>query len=103
MSDSQPNYREAYFQHPSLTKISGDPTYTSLAKLKKVIKANGNSVPCKLGGGLPFIRPENPILPDLTGGTGPQIATTRQLYAENSAAFKMCNQIERTIIQQIML
>jgi hypothetical protein len=35
MSDSQPNYRETYFQYPSLTKISGDPTYTSLAKLEK--------------------------------------------------------------------
>ena len=31
MSDRHPNYREAYFQHPVLTKISGDPTYTSLA------------------------------------------------------------------------
>ena len=50
---------------------------------------------------VPFIRPENPILPNLTVGTGPQIATARQLYAKNSAAFKICNQIERTIIQQI--
>ena len=51
MSDSQPNYREAYFQHPSLTKISGDPTYKSLAKLEREIKANGKSVPSTLGGG----------------------------------------------------
>ena len=121
MSDSQPNDREAYFQHPSLTKISGDPTYTSLAKLEKEIKANGKSVPSTLGGGfqghlglvssynaydyvspgVPFIRPVNPILQDLTDGTGAQIATARQLYAKNSAPFKMCNQIERTIIQQI--
>jgi hypothetical protein len=35
MSDNHPNYREAYFQHPMLTKISGDPTYTSLAKLER--------------------------------------------------------------------
>jgi hypothetical protein len=46
MSDSQINYRENYFQHPSLMKISGgDPTYTiSLTKLKKECKANGKSV-----------------------------------------------------------
>jgi hypothetical protein len=49
MSDSQPNYREAYFQHPSLTKISGDLTYKSLAKLEKEFKANGKSVPSTLG------------------------------------------------------
>jgi hypothetical protein len=35
MSGSQINYRENYFQHPSLTKINGDPTCTSLAKLNK--------------------------------------------------------------------
>ena len=51
MSDSQINYRENYFQHPSLTKISGDPTYTSLAKLKKESKENGKSVRSTLGGG----------------------------------------------------
>jgi hypothetical protein len=31
MSGCQINYRENYFQHPTLTKIIGDPTYTSLA------------------------------------------------------------------------
>jgi hypothetical protein len=52
MSDSlRPNYRETYFQHLTLTKISGDPTYTSLAKLEREIKANGKSVPSTLGGG----------------------------------------------------
>jgi hypothetical protein len=39
MSGSHINYRESYFQHPSLTKISGDPTYASLAKLEKECKA----------------------------------------------------------------
>jgi hypothetical protein len=103
-------------------KISGDPTYTSLVKLEKEIKANSKSVPSIFGGGfqgqhlglvstynaydrvsprVPFIRPVNPILPDLTTETTAQIATARQLYADNSEAFKMCNQIECTIIQQI--
>ena len=51
MSDSQPNYREAYFQHPLLTKISGDLTYKSLAKLEKKIKANRKSMSSTLEGG----------------------------------------------------
>ena len=35
-----PNYRENFFQHPTLTKITGDPTYASLAKLKRECKSN---------------------------------------------------------------
>jgi hypothetical protein len=85
MSDSHINYRENYFQHPSLTKISGDPTYASLAKLERECKANGKSVSSTLGGGnqghlglvcspaaynrvspgVPFNRPALPILPNL--------------------------------------
>jgi hypothetical protein len=121
MSASHINYRENYFQHPSLTKISGDPTYTSLAKLEKECKANGKSVSSTLGGGLqghlglvcnalaynrvspdvPFVRPLLPVLPDLTGSTAPQIAEARQTYADHLARFQACNLIERTIIQQI--
>jgi hypothetical protein len=52
MSFSHVNYRESYFQYPTLTKINGDPTYTSLAKLERECKANGKSVSTTLGGGL---------------------------------------------------
>jgi hypothetical protein len=121
MSVSHINYRESYFQHPTLTKINGDPTYTSLAKLEKECKANGKSVSSTLGGGLqghlglicstsaynrvspgvPFVRPLLPALPDLTSSTAPQIAEARQKYADDTAIFISCNLIERTIIQQI--
>ena len=121
MSGSQINYRENYFQHPSLTKICGDPTYESLAKLEKECKANGKSVRTTLGGGLqghlglvsstiayqrvspgvPFVRPILPILPDLTNATAAQIADARQLHHDDMETFKACNLIERTIIQQI--
>ena len=93
MSDYQPNLRENYFQFPTLTKISGDPTYESLAKLTKECKANGKSVPSGLGGGrqghlglvtsatayarsaptTPFVRPVLPVLADLTALTAAQI------------------------------
>ena len=124
MSDSQPNYREAHlhFQHPSLTKISGDPTYKSLANLEKEIEANGKSVPSTLGGGsqghlglvsssysaygpvsprVPFIRPDLPILPDLSSSTANQIAVAQEHYTKTMEAFKMCNLTKRTIIQKI--
>jgi hypothetical protein len=121
MSGSQINYRENYFQHPSLTKIAGDPTYKSLAKLERECKANGKSVRSTLGGGsqghlglvcsdlaynrvspgVPFVRPILPALADLTTLTAPQIAAARQAYDDSIAIFQACNLIERTIIQQI--
>ena len=121
MSDNHPNYREAYFQHLTLTKISGDPTYTSLAKLEREIKANGKSVPSTLGGGsqghlglvsspssydrispgVPFTRPALPELPNLSTSTANQIAVAEEIYAKTLEEFKTCNLLERTIIQQI--
>jgi len=121
MSVSHINYRENYFQHPSLTKISGDPTYTSLAKLERECKANGKSVSSTLGGGLqghlglvcstaaynrispgaPFVRPTLPVLPPLDTSTAHQIEAATRRYADEIAIFTACNLIERTIIQQI--
>jgi hypothetical protein len=118
---SQINYPESYFQHPLLTKISGDPTYTSLAKLERECKANGKSVNSALGGGLqghlglvcsaltynrvspgvPFVRPLLPLLPDLTSMTAPQIAAVRQLYAGELVVFQAYNLTQGTIIQHI--
>jgi hypothetical protein len=103
-------------------KISGDPTYTEVSpssKKKSKQMANPYHPPLRGGSqgnlglvssylaydrvspGVPFNRPVNPVLPDLTGKTGPQIATARELHAKTSEAFKTCNLIERTTIQQI--
>jgi hypothetical protein len=104
MSDSLTNYRESYFQHPSLTKINGDPTYTSLAKLERECKANVKFVRSTLGGGnqghlglvssaiaydhispgVPFNRPALPVLPDLTNLTAPQITVNKDHQPINS-------------------
>ena len=114
------NYRETLFQHPTLTKIAGDPTYTSLAKLERECKANAKSVRSDLGGGAqghlglvstatayeriapgtPFVRPSLPILPTIEGTTA-VINAARQAYDEQIKAFNDCNIIERTIVQQI--
>jgi hypothetical protein len=89
MYGSQINYGENYFQHPSLTKINSNPTYTSLAKLEKECKANRKTERPTLGGGnqghlrlvssilaykyvspgVPFDGPVLTVLPDLTNGT----------------------------------
>jgi hypothetical protein len=110
MSDSQINYRENYFQHPLLTTINGNQTYSNLAKLKKECKANSKSVQSTLGGGnqghlglvssvltykcvspgVPFDRPVLPVLPNLT-----------KKCTDNMETFKAYNLIKRTIIQKI--
>jgi hypothetical protein len=117
---SQTNFRDTFFQHPTLTKIIGDPTYTSLAKLERECKANAKSVRSDLGGGLqghlglvssdaayariapgtPFQRPPLPA-PTATVGTAAVIAASRQTYEDQMDAFNTCNLIERTIVQQI--
>jgi hypothetical protein len=121
MSISHVNYRESYFQHPTLTKINGDLTYASLAKVERECKANGKSVSTTLGGGLqghlglvcstaayqrispgvPFDRPILPVLPDLSNSTGAQIEDARRRFEDDLISFNVCNLIERTIVQQI--
>jgi hypothetical protein len=41
------------------------------------------------------------VLPDLTNSTAAQITEAHHLFAVQTSAFNACNQIERTIIQQI--
>jgi hypothetical protein len=121
ISISHVNYRESYFKHPTLTKINGDPTYTSLAKLERECKANGKSVSTILGGGLqghlglvcstaayqrispgvPFDRPILPVLPDLSNSTGAQIEDAWRRFEDDLISFNACNLIKRTIVQQI--
>ena len=103
MSGSQINYRENYFQHPSLTKINGNPACTRLAKLEKECKPNGKSIQSTLGGGnqghlglvssvlayykrvspgVPLAQLVLPVLPNLTNRMTAQIAEARQQYAD---------------------
>ena len=103
-----------------LTKITGDPTYTSLAKLERECKANARSVRSDLGRGTqghlglvsistayahivpgnPFIRPSLPTLPT-TEGTAAVINSAHQAYNGQMVAFNDCTIIKHTIVQQI--
>ena len=46
------DYATTYFTHDPLTKIHGEPTFTTLKNLKDELRANASSVPSNLGGGL---------------------------------------------------
>ena len=43
--------KQTFFDYPELTKIMGEPTITSLLKMKNELKLNAQSVPSTLGGG----------------------------------------------------
>ena len=45
------DYANTKFEHPTLLKIHGQPTFATLTKLKKQLKANAKSVRSNLGGG----------------------------------------------------
>ena len=87
---SLPDYRSRFFEYKTLTKILGEPTIDTIAKLHKEIKRNAQKVPTTLGGGQngylglvipqdiynsipgtrPFIRPQDP---------GPFVPTPRRI------------------------
>ena len=56
------DYTTAYFEFPTVDKIHGEPTYVTLTKLKKQLKANTIAVVSNLGGG---------YFGHLAPGTGP--------------------------------
>jgi hypothetical protein len=121
MATTVPNYRETIFQHPNLTSIRGDPTYSSLAQLERECKANAQSLRSNIGNGnhgylglvssplaydrvspdVPFVRPALPVLPDLENATAAQITEAHRQFSALTATFNTCNLIERTITQQI--
>ena len=45
------NIKQIFFDYPELTKITGEPTLTTLLKMKNELKANAQLVPSTLGGG----------------------------------------------------
>ena len=116
------DYATAYFQYPSLDKIPGEPSYTSLKDLKRQIKANAISVVSDLGGGqfghlglvlspedyalisdIPYVRPEHPGVLDIPVGTAHHEAVRlRDEYHENNRLFRETLQVERAIIKQIV-
>ena len=116
------NFRENYFQHPELTKITGEPTHTSLTTLINELKANAQSVHSNLGGGAhghlglvlspvdyasvaqaPYVRPQFPgsfvIPPNITNV---QAQMLREQHAENLRQFQEVEAVHNALVQQVI-
>ena len=116
------HYKEVYFNHTTLRKVTGNPTYNELQSLYKQFKANAASVTSTLGGfrqvhlGLvtnaityvyiapdnPFVRSVNPAsLGDNNTGIAAKIAENLGSHNLSITHFHQANHDERTMVNQI--
>ena len=117
------DYKNNYFEYPELTRIHGEPKTASLIKIRNEMRTNAMTVPSELGGGThghlgllcdaatyaaipgttPYIRPTTPgllIIP--AGRTQHQIAQQQTHHAERLRVFREANNVERTLLQQLV-
>ena len=114
------NYKDK-MTHPECDRIIGKPTYETIQSLEYSIIANASCVPTALGGGAhrylglvknptqyalisptAFIRPVHPGVLVIIPGTAPQMAQQSKTHQEALRLFNECDNIERTLKQQIV-
>ena len=95
MTATTVSYRKTFFEKKDLTKIRGEPTYKTLQRLIKELKANASTVHSDLGGGnygllglvlsptsyalistTPFVRPTHPGALTIPVGTAQHASRT---------------------------
>ena len=116
------DYRSNYFEHATLTKIHGEPTYDTLQRLHNELKSNAASVPSSLGGGahghlglvvsparyalisnVPYARPQPPGMLILPPNVTDQIAMiNRDNYNEQVRTFREVTVVEKALLQQVV-
>ena len=116
------DYRSTFFDYPTLTKISGEPSLSTLMTLRNELKANAQSVDTNLGGGAhghlglvvpasvynniapdtPYIKPRQPTLRLTNSDSQYVLAEKRHTYDKNLQVYKECVAMERILIQQII-
>ena len=123
MSSTPTHYRDLYFEHKNLTRISGEPTFASLHKMLLELKANAVSVPSTLGGGAhgfigvilsgptyATLAPMTPFV--IPGHTGPlrvvhgatqyEIALAKTMHEESTQTFQTYQLVQRALVQQVL-
>jgi hypothetical protein len=113
----------AGFPFPTVTPIIGEPNYESIAALHLQLNANAASIQSHLGNGhlgllyltvspavyatlsnIAFIAPINPgptaIIPN--NATGPQIASIRTAFIENTALFQQYDTADKALKQLLL-
>ena len=117
------DYKETHFEKSELTPIRGEPTYSTLERLLKELKANASTVHSTLGGGahghlglvisltsyahlsaIPFTRPAFPgtaaIIPP--GSTQHAARTLRIQFDEELRVYHEVENVDKALKQQIV-
>ena len=116
------NYISTYFEHPTLSKIHGEPTYNTLRILKNELMRNAASVPSDLGGGanghlgllltpteyvsvnaIAYLRPTHPgtlVIP--AASTLHESTRLREEHKQQVLEFRETVNVEKAMIKQIV-
>ena len=116
------DYRNTLFETSNLDKHSGEPTFESIRKAHKTLKANAQDVQTALGGanhgylglvmsdlayslisGTPLVRPANPGVLNIPAGTTIHMAANmKNAHNESIRLFLECKGIEKALLQQLV-
>ena len=117
-----PSVRDTYFQHKTLTTVTGKPSYDCFQKVYTELKVNASAVPTTLGGGLhghlglllsdvryqtlsttAFVAPPNPGLfaPPVTG-TAAQLEATKDVWKDSKMIFEISQATSKALIAQLI-
>ena len=117
------DYTATSFDYPTLTKIHGPPTFQTLTRLKKELKANAQSVTCELLGGganghlglvltpeeyaevsnVPYVIPPYPGAFALPRNVDAAEAVRRErAHLERIRLFKQVQDVKQALIRQIV-
>ena len=120
---SNMNFRHLYFEHKALTRIIGEPTFSTIHLMLLQLKANASSVPSTLGGGqrsyigvifspvtYATLAPMQPFKPLFHPGifqvdlpaTQFEISLAKTLHNENVRPFQSCLLIQHALVQQVL-
>ena len=116
------DYRSTVFEHPTLTRIHGEPTFEGIRQLHKEVMVNAQTVHSDLGGGAhghlgltlsprryalisnaPYNRPTHPGQLIIPAGTTQHMARTiRDQHTERLRLFREVTGVENALKQQIV-
>ena len=116
------DYASSYFEFPTLDKIHGPPTFRTLQKMRKQLKANCQTVISDLDGGrhgllglllspeeyallsnVPFHRPQHPGQLQIPAGTPQREAIRlREEHRENIRIFRETLDVETVLTKQVV-
>ena len=122
MTTNMVDYRNTVFEHPTVTKIHGEPTFEGIRTIHKELMINAQTVYSDLGGGAhghlglvlsprryallsnaDYVRPQHPgqlVIPP--GTTQHMVRTLKDQHEQRLKTFKEMTNVENSLKQQLV-